>query len=115
VLTVLMLIVAFRFSYLIGPSSPQPLRFDSAAWKQVSPYDGSNVRAAMVDDLLVKHPLRGMSRSDVDLLLGPGDTTGHWQDWDRNFWMRDVMIDCEWLVIRFGADDNILEYAIVQD
>lgn len=99
--------------YLAAP--PVSIPFNSNQWQGVTAYDGSDVRARMLDDLRAQHPLLTLSHSDVDRLLGPGDATGHWSEWDRNYWLKDVMIDSQWLVLRFDAEGKVAESDVVED
>lgn len=94
--------------------------FDSSAWRT---NDQTNVmwpaRLAMVDDLLERHELRGMSREEITALLGPRDDTPYFRDWDVVYWLGPerglFRIDSEWLVLRFGFDGRVQEYQVVRD
>ncbi|MCE9588904.1 MAG: hypothetical protein K8S99_00085 [Planctomycetes bacterium] len=102
--------------HVVFDRTPTAKPFNAAIWAQVTAYDNSSIRAAMLKDLLRLHPLNGMTSADIDKLLGPGDNTGHWQQWDRNYWLgNDYMIDSEWLVIRFDASGRVSKYEIVSD
>jgi hypothetical protein len=73
-----------------------------------------------VDDLVAKKRLDGLTRRDLESLLGPGDQTNKWKDWDLVYHLGPerrglFRIDSEWLVIRFGASDRVAKYRIVGD
>lgn len=87
--------------------------FDSTAWKEaawkssVGPH--SHARLAMVDDLLNRYKLIGMTRAQIFDLLGPPSPSESSQSDanyiyylgpERNF----ISIDDEWLDIKFGGD-----------
>lgn len=76
-------------------------------------------RLAMVDDLLARHPLRGLSRYSVERLLGPRDSTDYFREWDFVYWLGPerglVRIDSEWLVLKLGLDGRVSDYKIVRD
>jgi hypothetical protein len=89
-------------------------------WRRNAAPDPSwPARLTMVDHLLARHPLRGLSRDSVERLLGPRDSTAYWQDWDLVYWPGPerglFRIDSEWLVARFGPDGRVSEYRIVRD
>jgi len=102
--------------------------FDAAAWRAAPP-DFSTRRSEaarlwMVDDLVSSGVLDGNSRAEVLALLGPDDGphgTGWlrstWPGWDALYWLGPtfVPVDSEWLAIRYGADERVLEYKIVVD
>ena len=68
----LVMLVAVAPFLAWGPA----LRFDAAAWRETElsgmgvPRGWSNTRARMLDDLLANHLRPGMSRAEVDVLLG---------------------------------------------
>ena len=96
-------------------------RFDPVVWR--APADTAEVfwptRLRMVDDLLARGLLRGLTRDSVRALLGPADRErdapaasfryylGPERDWIR--------IDSEELVIRFGADGRVIEARTARD
>jgi hypothetical protein len=73
----------------------------------------------MVDDLLASRDLVGLSRSQVEQLLGPAGATTKWRDWDLVYWLGSERgpfgIDAEWLVIRFDDQELVSEARIVRD
>jgi hypothetical protein len=108
---------------LVAPSVDVALHrrsFDSVAWRTNDQADVMwPARLAMVDDLLARHELRGMSRESVAALLGSRDETPYFRDWDAVYWLGPerglFRIDSEWLVLRFGSDGRVREYQIVRD
>jgi hypothetical protein len=101
-------------AWLGGYLPVQP--FSSAKWKDPA---NDGVRISMIDALVHTHRLKGMHRDEVIELLGPVPDTGYFQEWDavyrlgiqRGF----IRLDSEWLVLRFGPDDRVTEWAIVRD
>ena len=105
--------------------------FDSAVWKasleawkadfekngQVPPIGADPIRRHMVDDLLKRHPLVGMSRADVESLLGIPPRPGYFEEYDLVYWlgMEVLGLDYQWLVIRFGADGRVTEARVLND
>ncbi len=113
------------FSFLfMGPivsDYSQRLSFDSQAWKASLADNQSEdpIRLRMVDDLLRKHRLIGLSRSEVLDFLGQPPPTDKFSDWDLVYWLGPerglFSIDSEWLVIRFGKNGKVTEAKDVQD
>jgi hypothetical protein len=95
-------------------------RFDAAAWRR---NEQTNVmwptRLTMVDDLLRRHELRGLTRDSVERLLGPRDNTTSWREWDLVYLLGPerglIRIDSETLVIRLGPDGRVSDYRVVRD
>jgi hypothetical protein len=95
--------------------------FDPAGWRDRS-LDKDPLwptRLRMVDDLIAHKRLDGLTRRDVESLLGPADRTEKWQHWHVVYHLGPergvIRIDSEWLVIRFGPSDRVAEYRIVRD
>ena len=90
--------------------------FDSDAWKSVAGNDPS--RLAMVDDLLARRELVGMTRAAVDELLAVRPATGYFADFDYVYWLgpeRGFMsIDSEWLCLDFD-DDIVVKATLMRD
>jgi hypothetical protein len=82
---------------LVAPSVDVALHrrpFDSVAWRRNDQTDVMwPARLAMVDDLLARHELRGLSREGVTALLGPRDDTPYFRDWDAVYWL-DLSAAC---------------------
>ena len=81
-------------------------RFDSNTWKSVPAGDPGKL--AMVDDLLARHKLVGMTRTEIDTMLGTPPKASYFRDYDYVYWLgpeRGFMsIDSEWLCIAFDGD-----------
>jgi hypothetical protein len=96
--------------------------FDPAGWRDRS-LDADSLwptRLRMVDDLIAKKRLDGLTRREVESLLGSGDRTDKWKDWHLVYHLGPerrglFRIDSEWLVIRFDQSDRVMEYRIVGD
>jgi hypothetical protein len=63
--------------------------------------------------------LQGKTRRQVIELLGKPSDDGYFRDWHLVYWIgpeRGFMsIDSEWLVLRLGRDDRVVECRIVRD
>jgi hypothetical protein len=94
--------------------------FEPVAWRGNDRGDAMwPARLTMVDDLLARHPLRGLSRDSVERLLGPRDSTEYFREWDLVYWLGPergfFRIDSEWLVLDIGLDGRVSDYRIVRD
>ena len=70
-------------------------------------------RTKIVDDLLEKHELMGMSRENIERLLGDeddADVVYYYLGPERGF----ISIDSEWLVIEY-RDDTAMNYYFTTD
>jgi hypothetical protein len=106
----------FWFSY---EDYSQRVSFDSATWKDEASQSQDNpVRLRMVNDLLRRHRLVGITRAEVDELLGVPPQTGYFRKYDYVYWLgpeRGFMsIDSEWLVLKFDHD-KVIEARLVRD
>ena len=99
----------FMISFFIPPILKDYMNrkaFDSQVWKEsLRGDDYKEVRLRMVDDLLKKHNLIGMSKEEIDKLLGVPPKTSYFKKYDYVYRLgqeRDLIpIDSEWLVIKF--------------
>jgi len=94
--------------------------FDSELWKASLAEESQDpIKLQMVDDLLRKHPLVGLSRSQVLDLLGEPLRTDKFSDWDLVYWLGPeralFSIDSEWLVIRFDSSQKVTDAKVVSD
>ena len=93
--------------------------FDAGAWQAAKEKWQDPVRQRMVDDLLRRHRLVGMTRERVVELLGESDTTDYFRDWDLVYWLGMerswISIDSEWLVLRLNAQSAVTEARLVTD
>ncbi len=91
-------------------------RFDSAIWKATQGSDPA--RLFMVDDLLRRHSLVGMSRAEVDELLGRPPATDYFRDFEYVYWLGPergfISIDSEWLGLRF-EQERVAEARVLSD
>jgi hypothetical protein len=104
-------------------TSPSRLResFDSTSWKTSLTSDSLDpIRLRMVDDLLHRHRLRGMTREEVVSLLGTPPETNYFPDYDLVYWLgserRYFSFDSAWwLAIKFGGDGRVSKTALIRD
>ena len=94
--------------------------FDATAWrdpKQV--YSPLAIRGCMVDDLIARRRLKGLTRAEVVALLGEPRPTAYFQNYDLVYWLGPergwISIDSEWLVFRLDATHRVAEYRLVTD
>lgn len=115
--------VALLAYLLLGPSIENQIRsrpFQSAGWRAND--DTSDVmwptRLRMVDDLLERELLAGLSRDSVVRMLGPADSSTIWKEWDMTYYLGPergfLSIDSETLAIRL-RNDTVVEARLVRD
>jgi outer membrane protein assembly factor BamE (lipoprotein component of BamABCDE complex) len=95
-------------------------RFDQAAWlDSARAYSRAAVRGCMVDDLLRKRPLYGMTRPQVQALLGVPPATDYFETYDLVYWLGPergmISIDSEWLVIKLDTGGRVSDAHLVTD
>jgi len=82
--------------------------FDSAAWKAENGPGPRGARVHMVDDLLRQRKLVGMTRREINGLLGVPPPTPYFADYEYVYWLGPergfISIDSEWLAITFRND-----------
>ena len=86
--------------------------FDAAKWKAENRRGAEGMRVRMVDDLLRRHRLVGMQRTQLEELLGvPPPTTyyRYYREYDYVYWLGPErglfsIIDSEWLVVKVQQD-----------
>jgi hypothetical protein len=98
------------------------LAFDAQAWRTRSADAGQDwpTGLRMVDSLLERRLLDGLTRAQVVELLGPVDDTSKWREWDLVYHLGPerkalIRIDSEWLVIRLDARGAVTGYRLVAD
>lgn len=78
--------------------------FDSASWKAENRRDAAGVRGRMVDDLLRTRKLVGMSRAQLEGLLGVPPATEYFREYEYVYWLGPerglFSVDSEWLVVK---------------
>ena len=100
----------------VGPVWMITHKFDSRAWKAV---DGTynQSRKRMIDDLM-RRSLVGMTRGQIDELLGPPTQTDKFAEYDYVYWLGDddflFPVDSKWLCIRFN-DGVVVEAVVLTD
>jgi hypothetical protein len=91
--------------------------FDSGAWKKAANTDDP-IRIKMVDDLMQTHQLVGMSRPQIDAMLGVPDKTSYFSAYDYVYWLGPergfISIDSEWLGVRF-KNQIVVEAKLLTD
>lgn len=82
------------------------MAFNSSSWKAENRRGADGVRVRMVDDLLRTHKLVGMSRDQLEELLGVPPATEYFREYDYVYWLGPerglFSIDSEWLVVKCG-------------
>ena len=101
------------------------LSFDSTIWKRGFTdnfgiiYSLDTIRLRMVDDLLRRHRLRGMTREEVVSLLGTPFETNYFPEYDLVYSLgtdgdyRSTQSDW-WLAIKFGGDGRASKTALLR-
>jgi len=83
--------VGLRLGVLVGTPVVRDyvstVAFDSAGWKAENRDGADGVRVLMVDDLLPKHKLVGMSRAQLEDLLGVPPATEYFREYDYVYWL----------------------------
>ena len=87
-------------------------RFDAERWRQCEiVYEDETERMYMVDDLLERYSLQGMSRREVRLLLGKPDAEHFCSDADYAYYVGlergFIQVDPAYLVLRFDEAGKV--------
>lgn len=97
------------------------IAFGSVTWR-ANPRSANPMwptRLRMVDDLMARRLLDGVSLDSVTALLGTPDSTAYFSDWSMVYYLGPerglVSIDSEWLVIRLGPEGMVREYRLARD
>ncbi len=92
---------------LFGPklkSYSDRTAFESSQWK-VHLESQDPIKLEMVDDLLSRHQLIGMSTKEIEALLGKPPKTKYFKNYEYVYWLGPERspfgIDSEWLGIKF--------------
>ena len=102
---------------ILDSQRPKPGRFDGRLWKLVGPDDDD--RLDMIDDLVDRGRLEGLTRAKVKKMLGEPNDTGRFQPGDLAYRLgleRAYMpVDFEWLIIHFDDQDKVSRYWVAKD
>jgi hypothetical protein len=111
-------LLAFLWLYVMPGSSTQNLpaiAFDPAKWKDDAMAE-EGVRIRMIDDLLSKYKLQGMSRAEIVGLLGESDDKTGWGDWNMVYCLGPerswISLDQEWLLLRLDKEQKVTEFEV---
>ena len=77
-------------------------------------------RLRMADSLVEQGILVGLSRTQIDTMLGPQTSTQKFRpEYDYVYWLGPersyISIDSEWLVLKLDSQGNVSEVRIVRD
>ena len=92
--------------FIFGPSINsyvQEVPFNSDQWK-ANLENHNNLKQKMVPDLLSRYTLKGMSKDEIETLLGKPSQTAYFKDYDYVYWLgpeKGMGVDSEWLGIKF--------------
>ena len=93
--------------------------FDSAVWKASLERQDDPIRLRMVDDLLRRYRLRGMREDELIALLGKPPKTDYFSGYQIIYWLGPergfISIDSEWLAVRVGPNQRVIDARIVRD
>ena len=87
---------------------PHPDHFVQRVWTEADPDGDCGARGGMVDDLLTNHLRVGMTRADVETLLGPPE------DPDYGY-MLGCWIDCDWVAVEYDPSGHLINATRYQD
>lgn len=95
-------------------------RFVRNEWMDTSlAYSRLAVRGCMVDDLLERYELRGMTRAEVVALIGEPPKSDYFRSYDLVYWLGPerglIGIDSEWLVMKLDANKRVTSVELVTD
>jgi len=97
----------------------QRTAFDSQAWQDTNRVQREHIRIRMIDDLLAKHPLNGLTRSEVVALLGEPKPTSYFREYDLVYWLgpeRSLFsVDSEWLCVRLDTNSKVSAAQVLRD
>jgi hypothetical protein len=91
--------------------------FDADLWRTEN--TRSVARQRMADRLLARRSLIGLRRHQVVAMLGEPRDTEYFREWDMVYLLGNergfISIDSEWLVLRLGLDENVIDARLVRD
>ena len=88
--------------------APHPDHFVQGVWIEADPDGECGSRSAMVDDLLANHLRVGMTRAEVEALLGPPDDPEYG-------WVLGCWIDCDWVMVEYDSTGRMTQASRYQD
>jgi len=104
--------------YSLRPRPAERIAFDSARWKGAWKTSRC-VRQQMVDDLLAKKLLEGLSRKQVVDLLGEPEEHSPCDEANCLVYFvgpyRGMGVDSEWLVVEFSDQGRVVEASLGAD
>jgi hypothetical protein len=109
-IVVLYLTSAWAIVNIFMVSEPRPIAFDQHVWQ--SPKRGDQARHAMLADLIEKHKLVGMTRPEIEGLLGKPDRPG--REWYKLGPQSGFGIDDVWLELTY-KDGKIIKHETKYD
>jgi hypothetical protein len=114
----LFLWIALIFTVPIVEDYASRVSFDEVLWKADNTEAPRGRRIHMVDDLLRRHRLVGMSQAQVEDLLGAPPPTEYFREYDYVYWLGPergaFSIDSEWLVLKLDKG-RVIHAEVVTD
>lgn len=111
------IVIGIGMSLAVSLIPCEPI-FVSGKWKKSLLVYSDTVRLEMVDDLLRRYKLVGMSRMELEKLLGKPPPTKYFHNYDYVYWLGPergfISIDSEWLCVKFKGD-TVVEARICRD
>jgi hypothetical protein len=89
--------------------------FDPQSWRAAAKTHQDRTRSRMLHDLMDKHSLKGMHRTELVALLGTPESARSFQAWDMAYLLGPHFIDSEWLVLRLDATQRVAEFRVLTD
>ena len=121
IISLLILLVVFVVSFFALIRSSVEYRFndrtfDAALWKSFTNNDSpDNPRGQMFDDLSKRHLRKGLSKKDVEDLLGPADLKSEIDLWSYNLGMwSGFRVDYDSLDLKFNGEGRLVKFYRVQ-
>ena len=112
-------LLAYMFGSPVIKDYSNRIPFDSLKWQNEELVNSRNpLRIRMVDDMLKKHNLVGMTKENLIALLGVPPKTDYFSSYDFVYWLGPergfLSIDSEWLVIKL-ENGTVVEALVVRD
>jgi hypothetical protein len=112
------IVLALLFGAPVVKDYASRTTFESASWKAENRRGAEGIRVRMVDDLLRRHRLIGMQRTQLEALLGVPPPTPYFREYDYVYWLGPerglFSIDSEWLVVKL-QNDVVVAAQVVTD